>query len=49
MNDFTYLIAGVCAVTAYLVAKKQQGSAKEPVEVLVDESQEAESEHRPSA
>lgn len=45
MKNLVYLIAGVSAVTAYFIAKKQQLVAPEPVEVLAHELQEAWADH----
>lgn len=45
MKSFAYLIAGVSAVVAFLVARKQQGKALEPVEVLAHELQDAWADH----
>lgn len=45
MRNLVYLIAGVSAVAAYFIARKQQMAAPEPVEVLVHELQEAWADH----
>jgi len=45
MKNFTYLIAGVSAVVAFFIARKQQGSAVQPVEVLAHDLQAAWADH----
>ncbi len=46
MRNFAYLLAGVSAVVAYFVAKKQQAViAAQPVEVLAHKLQGAWADH----
>ena len=45
MKNLVYLLAGVSAVAAYVIAKRQQSAATEPVEVLARELQEAWADH----
>jgi len=45
MKNFAYLIAGVSAVVAFFIARRQQGKALEPVEVLAHELQDAWADH----
>lgn len=45
MKNFAYLIAGVSAVVAYFVARKQQSNVPERVEVLAHELQAAWADH----